>query len=128
MTKTSTEQLTDETMKTRIQARIGGAKDIATDITGAVTAGSKAYVGGVIELGQTLLGFGREMASEAGEHARATMQAKNLREAGELQAAYLQHRIEMTATHAKEFADLARARSEDAIAPIAALLKQDKAA
>jgi poly(3-hydroxyalkanoate) synthetase len=41
---------------------------------------------------------------------------------------YVQHRIEMTATHAKEFADLARARSEDAIAPIAALLKQDKAA
>ena len=44
----------------------------------------------MIELGQTLFGFGREMVSEAGEHARA--------------------------------------RSEDAIAPIAALLKQDKTA
>ena len=34
----------------------------------------------------------------------------------------------MSATHTKEFVDLARAKAEEAIAPIAGLLKQDKAA
>jgi hypothetical protein len=34
----------------------------------------------------------------------------------------------MSATHAKEFADLARAKSEEVIAPVAALVKQRKAA
>ena len=32
----------------------------------------------------------------------------------------------MAATHAKELADLARAKSEEAIAPVAALVRQDK--
>ena len=63
------------------------------------------------------------MLSETGEHLRATVRAKNLRELAELQAAFAQHRIEMSATHAKELADLARAGSEQAIAPIAGLLR-----
>jgi hypothetical protein len=50
-----------------------------------------------------------------------------LRVVGELQAAFVQRRIEMSATHAKEFADLARTKSEEVIAPIAALFKQDNA-
>ena len=124
MTTTKTKPGADETAK----AGVGGAKEIATDVSSALAAGGRAYIGGMVELGRTLGGFGREVFTEAGQHVRATLQAKNLRTVGELQAAFAQHRIEMSATHAKEFADLARAKSEEVIAPIAALLKQDAAA
>lgn len=127
-TKTETEALPNGVAKVGLGARLGGAKETAADVSGALAAGSKAYVGGVLELGRTLGGFTREILNEAGAHVRATLQAKNLREVGELQAAWAQHRVEMSATHAKEFADLARAKSEEVIAPLAALLKQDQAA
>jgi len=108
--------------------RIGDARRVAGDVGGALGTGGKAYAAGVLELCRTLGGFGREILTEAGEHVRATVGAKSLREVAELQAAFAQHRIEMTATHTKEFVDLARARAEEAIAPMAGLLKQDKAA
>ena len=117
-----------ETDTPGVRARIEEARQVAGDVGGALSTGSKAYVGGVIELGRTLGGFGREILTETGEHVRATVKAKSLREVAELQAALAQHRVEMSATHTKEFVDLARAKSEEVIAPIAALLKQDKAA
>ena len=125
---TTTKPAADDPTRAGFRARIGGAKEIATDVSGALAAGGRAYVGGMVELGGTLGGFGREILTETGQHVRATLQAKNLRTVGELQAAFAQHRIELSATHAKEFADLARAKSEEVIAPIAALLKQDAAA
>jgi hypothetical protein len=109
-------------------ARLGGAKGIATELSGALTAGGRAYVDGVLELGRTLGGFGREIAAEAGQHVRATIEARSLREAAELQAAWVQHRVETSTAHAKEIADLAHTKTMDVIAPFAALLKQDKAA
>lgn len=124
-TKTKTAAKNDET---GFRARIGDAREVAGEFGGAMTAGSRAYVSGMMELGRTLGGFGREVLNEAGEHARATIRAKNLREVAELQAAYAQHRIEMSATHTKEFVDLARDKSEDVIAPFADLIKQDKKA
>jgi hypothetical protein len=45
-----------------------------------------------------------------------------------LQTAWTQRRVETSAAHAKEFADLARLKSEEVIAPLAALLKKDQAA
>jgi hypothetical protein len=128
MTTTKTQAATNEAAKVGLSARLGGARQAATEVSGALAAGSSAYVGGVLELGRTLGGFGREILNEAGAHVRATLKAKNLREVGELQAAFAQHRVEMSATHTKEFADLARAKSEEVIAPLAALLKQDQAA
>jgi hypothetical protein len=113
---------------TGLRNRIDDARNVAGNVGGAVTAGSRAYVTGLMDLGRTLGGFGREILNDAGEHVRATFRAKNLREAAELQAAYAQHRIEMSATHSKEFVDLARVKSEAVIAPFADLLKQDKKA
>jgi hypothetical protein len=128
MTTTTSKPAADETAKLDLRARVGTATQIASEMPGALAAGGKAYVGAMLELGSILGGFGREIFAEAGQHVRATVQAKNLREVGELQAAWAQHRIEMSATHAKEFADLARVKSEEVIAPIAALLKPGKAA
>jgi len=93
-----------------------------------LAVGSRAYVNGVLELGRTLVGFGREIAAEASQHVRSTIEARSLRETAELQAAWVQHRVEISTAHAKEFADLTHARTMDVIAPFAALLKQDKAA
>jgi hypothetical protein len=108
-------------------ARIGG-KALVANVSDALVAGGRAYVNGVRELGRTLGGFGREIGAEAGRHVQATFEARNLREAAELQAGWAQHRIETSTAHAKEFTDLAWAKTEQVIAPFAALLKQDKAA
>jgi hypothetical protein len=40
----------------------------------------------------------------------------------------VQHRVETSTAHVKEFADLAHTKTMDVIAPFAALLKQEKAA
>jgi len=107
-------------------------KDMTTTITGREAAtiaialgdGARAYVAGWLDLGRALGGFGREMTGETVAHLRATVRAKDLRELAELQAAFAQHRLEMSATYAKELADLARTGSEQTIAPIAALLTE----
>ena len=126
MTTTKTEGTTAPA--TSLGARLSGAKELATGLSGALAAGSRAYVNGVFELGRTLGGFGREIAAEAGRHVRATIEARSLREVAELQAGWVQHRVETSTAHAKEFADLTHTKTMDVVAPFAALLKQDKAA
>jgi hypothetical protein len=125
-TQMTTTTDTIEATATTARAHLERTRAIATDIGGAFQEGGKAYVAGLAELGRALGGFGRETLIEAGEHLRATVRAKNLRELAELQAAYAQHRLEMSATHAKEFVDLARCRSEEVVAPIAGLLRRDR--
>ena len=126
MTTTQTEEATAPAIS--LGAGLDGVKEIATRLPGAVTAGSRAYVNGVLELSRTLGGFGREIATEANRHVRATIEARSLREVAELQAAWAQHRVETSTAHVKEFADLAHAKTMDVIAPFTALLKKDKAA
>lgn len=46
---------------------------VASEISGALTAGGEAYVGGMVELGRTRGGLGREVISEASQHLRATL-------------------------------------------------------
>jgi hypothetical protein len=126
-TRMTTTTDTIEAAGTNARAGLGRTREIATGIGGALQAGGKAYVAGLLDLGRALGGIGRETLTEAGEHLRATVRAKDLREFAELQAAYAQHRLEMSATHAKEFVDLARCRSEEVVAPFAGLLRRDKA-
>jgi hypothetical protein len=123
MTTTKTKETA--ALATSFGARPGGAKAIATGLAGALAAGGRAYLSGVFALGRSVGGFGREIAAEAGRHVRATIEARSLSEVAELQAAWVQHRVETSTAHAKEFADLAHARTMDVIAPFAALLKQD---
>lgn len=93
------------------------------EVPAALVAGSKAYADGLLELGLTLGGFGREILVEASRHLDATLQARSVREVAELQAAFVQHRIEVSTAQAKEFADLALAKSESVIAPFAVLVR-----
>ena len=124
----STETIEETTAPANVaSARIGG-KALVANLSDALVTGGRAYVNGVRELGRTLGGFAREIGAEAGQHVQATFEARNLREAAELQAGWAQHRIETSTAHAKELADLAWAKTEEVIAPFAALLKQEKAA
>jgi hypothetical protein len=107
-------------------SRLNGAKQIATEFSAALTAGSRAYVNGILELGRTLGGFGREVAVEAGRHVRATVEARSLREVAELQAAWAQHRVETSTAQVKEFADVTHAKAIGVITPFAAMLGQNK--
>lgn len=112
----------------KLTPRIEEVRAVAGNLGGALSKGGNAYFTGLFELSRVLGSFGREIVTEAGEHVRATMQAKCLREAAELQAAYVQNRIEMSATHSKEIVDLARVKTEEVVAPFAELLKTDKKA
>lgn len=113
---------------TTLGARLRATREITTELSGALSSASRAYVNGVLELGRALGGFGREIAAEAGRHVRATIEAGSLRAVAELQAAWMQHRVETSTAHAKEFADLAHCKTMGVIAPFAAILKRDKAA
>lgn len=112
----------------RSETRMARISSVATDLTHAANASAGAYVDGMLELARTLGGFGSEILSETNGHVRETVRARNLRSLAELQVAYTQRRIEMSATYAKEFADKARVRTEEVIAPLAAVLMDDKAA
>jgi hypothetical protein len=113
---------------TTLGALPGATRETTTELSGVLSAASLAYVNGGLELGRTLGGFGRQIVAEAGQHVRATFEARGLRAVAELQAAWVQHRVETSTAHAKEFADLAQCKTMDVIASFAALLKQDKAA
>ncbi len=108
--------------------RLGRRLKITTELLGALAAASHNYMSGVLALSRTVGDFGREIATEASRHLDATVKARSLREVTELQAAWMQRRLETSTAHAKEFADLANAKTMDVVAPFTALLKQDKAA
>ena len=122
----STKTIEEATAAANVASARG--KALVANLSDALVVGGRAYVNGVRELGRTLGGFAREIGAEAGQHVRATFEARNLREAAELQAGWAQHRIETSTAQAKEFVDLAWAKTEEVLAPFAALLKQEKAA
>lgn len=105
-------------------ARFDEIRSTVGNVGGALTEGTKAYFTGLGELATTLGGFGREVLQDTGSHVRATVQAKSLRDVADLQVAFVQNRIEMSATHSKEFVDLARIKAESTLAPITGLLQQ----
>ena len=110
-------------------ARLGDAREGLGRVSEATVASSKAYVACLTELGRALDGFGREAAQDLGSHAKALLAARSLRSVVELQAGFIQSRAEATAAQTKEFADLAREKTEEVIAPISALIgADDKAA
>lgn len=118
-----------ETVEKAAKTRLQDTRETLGHVGKALNQSGRAYYAGIMELGRFAGGVGREVVSEAGEHLRATVRAKSVREAVELQASYVQHRIEMSATHGKEFIDVAYARTQDVIAPVTDLVTpQDKAA
>lgn len=106
----------------------GTVRETSGMAAGAATDFGRAYYAGVTTLGRTLFGFGQEFYGEVTDHARKTMSAKSLREVAELQAAYVQNRIEVSAAHSKEFIDVARVETEKTMKPVIELLDGKRAA
>lgn len=86
-----------------------------------------AYYRGVTGLAGLLGQFGREIIAEAGDHARQTLNARCVREAGVLQVAYAQHRIDSAASHAQEFTLAARDAARGVVAPFSLLITSKSA-
>lgn len=118
-TKAATKQVADNVTQ---------ARAIYGDATKTLTQVGKAYVSGVVEMTKALGGFGREVLTETKDHAESLIKAKCLREVAERQTAFVQHRVEMTATHTKEFADLARVKTQEVIAPVTDLISNTEKA
>ncbi|MEM9717493.1 MAG: phasin family protein [Pseudomonadota bacterium] len=114
--------------KEAVSERYETVKDTAGTAAGVAKDFGTAYYTGVTTLGKTLFGFAQEFYGEAAEHATKTMKAKNLTSVAELQAAFIQSRIENSATHGKIFIDVARQQTEATMKPVIDLLDGKRAA
>lgn len=124
-----------ETKAKSVKAAAETVKETATAKTkvlstaaSAVGTSAKAYVSGVTAISKAVFGIGKEVATETVEHGKASMQAKSVRTLAEMQAGYVQHRIESSTVHVKEVADVATQSFKDVYAPLMGLLQDRKAA
>lgn len=127
-TAKKTETTTTENIKDTVKENVNGAREVATDVTKALSESGKAYVSGLMELGRAFGNIGREVLTETRDYAQAVVKSKSLREVAERQAAFVQHRVEMSATHTKELVDLTREKTEEVINPVTDLLSASKKA
>ncbi|MEO0343162.1 MAG: phasin family protein [Pseudomonadota bacterium] len=114
--------------KEAVAERYETVRDTASTAASVAKDFGTAYYNGVSTLGKTLFGFAQEFYAETAEHATKTMKAKNLTSVAELQAAFIQSRIENSATHGKVFIDVARQQTEATMKPVIALLNTKSAA
>ncbi len=127
---TATEKKAAEktTVKAVIGDRFGNVRGVTSTVASTTVAVGKSYFSGVGSVGKALFGFGREAAEDSIKHVQALTKATCLRNAAEMQVAFMQNRIDSAADHAKELTDLARVKSEETIKPLVELLDQKKAA
>jgi len=104
------------------------ARGVSNQAAGASVDFGKAYYAGLSTIGRTLFGFGKEFYGEVSGHAQKTMSAKSVREVAELQAAFVQSRIETSAAHGKELIDVTALEAEKTMKPVIELLDGKRAA
>lgn len=117
-----------DAVRDSVSSGIGAARGAAGKTASAFGAAGRAYFAGVGEIGRTLLGFGREVYTDTVEHVQASFKAKDLRSVAELQAAFIQNRVEQSAAHANELVEVARDQVEASIKPFIDLLDEKQAA
>ncbi|MEM1233070.1 MAG: phasin family protein [Pseudomonadota bacterium] len=115
-------------VRENVTERFDDVRGTANMTAGAAMDFGKAYYAGLTTVSKTLWGFGQEFYGEVTDHAQKTMQAKNLKQVAELQAAFLQTRVETSAAHGKEFIDVARIETEKTMKPVLELLDGKRAA
>lgn len=107
---------------------ISKAQETARSAASAASEVASAYVSGVTELGRTAIGVGQEIVQETVDHGRNSLKANCLGDLAEMQAGYVQHRIESSTVHVKTLADVASSYVQRIYAPLAGLLKTSKSA
>lgn len=96
--------------------------------TSALTEAATAYFTGISAISKSVFGVGKEIAEETVEHGKSSMQANCVRSLAEMQAGYVQHRIESATVHAKEVSDVASESFKNVYTPLISMLKERKAA
>lgn len=119
-----------ETKKTTKAATesISKAQETARGAASAVSEVATAYVSGVTDLGRAAFGVGQEIVQETVDHGRSSLKANCLGDLAEMQAGYVQHRIESSTVHVKTLADVASSYVHRIYGPLASLLKTSKSA
>ncbi|MCH2076004.1 MAG: phasin family protein [Rhodobacteraceae bacterium] len=115
-------------VRENVTERFDDVRGTANLTAGAAMDFGKAYYAGLTTVSKTLWGFGQEFYGEVTDHAQKTMQAKNIQQVAELQASFMQTRLETSAAHGKEFIDVARVETEKTLKPVIELLDGKRAA
>lgn len=115
-------------VRENVTERLDDVRGTANLTAGAAMDFGKAYYAGLTTVSKTLWGFGQEFYGEVTDHAQKTMQAKNIQQVAELQASFMQTRLETSAAHGKEFIDVARVETEKTLKPVIELLDGKRAA
>lgn len=123
-TKKTAAKAATETVSETVKAGTKVANSASTALTQAATA----YVTGVTALTKSVFGVSKEIAQETVAHGKTSMQANCVRSLAEMQAGYVQHRIESSTVHVKAVADVAGENLKNVYAPLIGLLKDRKAA
>ncbi|MEM6727932.1 MAG: phasin family protein [Pseudomonadota bacterium] len=115
-------------VRENVTERFDDVRGTANMTAGAAMDFGKAYYAGLTTVGRTLWGMTQEVYGEASSHVTKTFQARNVREVAELQAAFVQTRIENSAAHGKELIDVTRVEAEKTMKPVIELLDGKRAA
>lgn len=122
--KVSTDKVAAETVAAE---KVAGKKMLGT-ATSVLSETASAYVAGVSAITKSVFGVGQEIAQETLEHGKSSMQATCVRSLAEMQAGYVQHRLESSTVHVKTVADVASESFKNVYAPLFGLLKDRNAA
>ncbi|PIB26007.1 hypothetical protein BFP76_13600 [Amylibacter kogurei] len=122
---------TKKTAKTAADKTAETVQDVNntfTDAKSAVSEAASAYVSGVTAITKSVFGIGKEIAQETVDHGKMSMKANCMRSLVEMQAGYVQHRVESSTVHFKTVADVTTESVKNVYAPIAELVNNRKAA
>jgi hypothetical protein len=116
------------TANAKSESKVATATSAVANTSSAVREAATAYASGVSAISKAVFGIGREVVGETVEHGKASMSANCVRSLAEMQAGYVQRRIESSTVHVKTVADVATESFKDVYAPLIGLLKNRKAA
>lgn len=109
-------------------SKVAATQETLSGAASAIGTSATAYVTGVTALVKTMYGIGQEVAQETVEHGKSSMKANCVKTLAEMQAGYVQHRIESSSVHMKAVADVASENLKNVYAPLIGLLKSREAA
>ena len=128
---TKTTEATQAKVLQETTAKLTEGTEVARDLVSALTESGRKTFEGVLAFDKALLGIVKESITAYVDHGKATLQARSINDVVDLQAAYAHSAIEATAANTRELLDLAKTKTEEAVAPlkeVVAELKSDKKA
>lgn len=116
VTEAATAKVADVTETTTESVKT--AATAATGIFSALATSGRAAFAGIIEVDKTLFGYAKDAVTGYVDHGKKSLQAKNINDLVDLQAAYAHANIEASVANAREIVDLSRTKTIEAYAPV----------